>query len=40
MLLTTFCTVLAAAWLATAMTAFCPLRALKRRRAEQDLNGE
>jgi hypothetical protein len=40
MLLTTFCAVLAAAWLATTLTAFCPMRALKRRRAEREMDGE
>jgi hypothetical protein len=32
MLLTFFCALLAAAWLATVLTAFCPLRAYRRRR--------
>lgn len=32
MLLTLFCTLLASAWLATVLTAFCPVRAYRRRR--------
>jgi hypothetical protein len=31
MLLTVFCALLATAWLATILTAFCPLRAYRRR---------
>lgn len=32
MLLTIFCSLLATAWMATVLTAFCPLRAYRRRR--------
>lgn len=32
MLLTIFCALLATAWLVTVFTAFCPLRAYRRRR--------
>lgn len=32
MLLTVFCALLATAWLATFLTAFCPIRAYRRRR--------
>lgn len=36
MLLTPFCLLLAGAWLATVLTAFCPVRAARRRREMED----